>query len=53
MHVKLGCGVKMYVTVAVRALESFRLVKRRFVSRVKLVAELVAGELLPTAGLSR
>ena len=31
----------MLVTVAVRALESFRLVKRRFVSRFKLVAELV------------
>ena len=25
----LGCGVTMLVTVAVRALESFRLVKRR------------------------
>ena len=41
MHVKPGCGVNMYVTTAVRALESFRLVKRRFVSRFKLVAELV------------
>ena len=40
-HVKPGCGVTMLVTVAVRALESFRLVKRRFVSRFKLVAELV------------
>ena len=39
--VKPGCGVTMLVTVAVRALESFRLVKRRFVSRFKLVAELV------------
>ena len=37
IHVKPGCGVTMLVTVAVRALDSFRLVKRRFVPRFKLV----------------
>ena len=37
MHVKPGCGVTMLVTVAVGALESFRLVKRRLVSRFKNV----------------
>ena len=52
IHVKPGCGVTMLVTVAFRAFESFRLVKRRFVSRFKLVEELVP-ESFPEARLSR
>ena len=52
IHVKPGCGVTMLVTVAVRAFESFRLVKRPFVSRFKLVEELVP-ESFPEARLSR